>query len=119
MSALNIASIIFVLCAGFPQAQPANLTPFTPYGADGVFAGASVVFFAFVGFDYGAPGREGGDPARAANVNRHRHLLPRPTHPPVNLPLPPAVANAAEEAKDPARDLPWGIVGSLGIATVL
>lgn len=29
------------------------------------------------------------------------------------------VANAAEEAKDPAKDLPWGIVGSLGIATLL
>ena len=32
---------------------------------------------------------------------------------------PPAVANAAEEAKDPARHLPLGIVGSLGIATAL
>lgn len=31
----------------------------------------------------------------------------------------PQVANAAEEAKDPAKDLPWGIVGSLGIATLL
>lgn len=29
------------------------------------------------------------------------------------------VANAAEEAKNPAKDLPWGIVGSLGIATLL
>ena len=29
------------------------------------------------------------------------------------------MANAAEEANDPARDLPWGIVGSLGIATLL
>lgn len=29
------------------------------------------------------------------------------------------VANAAEEAKDPANDLPWGIVGSLGVATLL
>lgn len=46
---MNIASIIFVLCAGFPNAKPANLTPFAPFGADGVFAGAAVVFFAFVG----------------------------------------------------------------------
>ena len=42
-----------------------------------------------------------------------------PTHPAPRHACPLSVANAAEEAKDPARDLPWGIVGSLGIATVL
>ena len=53
VSALNIASILFVLCAGFPQAQPANLVPFAPGGAKGVFSAAAVVFFSYVGFDYG------------------------------------------------------------------
>ncbi|EFN50706.1 hypothetical protein CHLNCDRAFT_7483, partial [Chlorella variabilis] len=79
VSALNLASIMFVLCAGFPKAQPSNLYDhgFAPYGATGVLSGAAVVFFAFI------------------------------------------VANAAEEAKDPAADIPMGIVGSLGIATLL
>ena len=53
VSALNVASILLVLCAGFPQAQPANLAPFAPYGAQGVFSAAAVVFFSYVGFDYG------------------------------------------------------------------
>lgn len=49
VSALNVASIVFVLCAGFPQAETANLAPFSPYGAEGVFKGAAVVFFSFIG----------------------------------------------------------------------
>ncbi|KAL4420141.1 hypothetical protein ABPG77_010357 [Micractinium sp. CCAP 211/92] len=81
VTALNIASILFILCAGFPKAHAANLSPFAPFGARGVFSAAAVLFFSFVGFDY--------------------------------------VANAAEEAKDPAKHLPLGIVGSLGIATAL
>ncbi|PRW59844.1 transcription elongation factor SPT5-like protein 1 [Chlorella sorokiniana] len=81
VSGLNVASILFVLCAGFPSAKASNLSPFAPFGGKGVFAASAVVFFAFVGFDY--------------------------------------VANAAEEATDPAKDLPWGIVGSLGVATLL
>ena len=44
-------------------------------------AGASVVFFSFIGFD--------------------------------------TVATAAEEVKNPGRDLPIGIIGSLSICTVL
>ncbi|KAI7841378.1 hypothetical protein COHA_004996 [Chlorella ohadii] len=76
VSGLNVASILFVLCAGFPSAKASNLSPFAPFGGKGVFAASAVVFFAFV-------------------------------------------ANAAEEAKDPANDLPWGIVGSLGVATLL
>lgn len=51
VSALNLASIMFVLCAGFPKAQPSNLYDhgFAPYGATGVLSGAAVVFFAFIG----------------------------------------------------------------------
>jgi APA family basic amino acid/polyamine antiporter len=47
----------------------------------GVLAGASIVFFAYIGFD--------------------------------------AVSTAAEEARNPQRDLPIGIIGSLVICTVL
>ena len=80
VSACNIAIILFVLAAGLPQANLANLSPLAPFGVRGVFSAASVVFFAFVGFDY--------------------------------------VANAAEEARDPAAHLPLGIVLALLIATV-
>ena len=51
------------------------------YGVAGVIAGASIVFFAFIGFDI--------------------------------------VATTAEETKDPQRDVPRGILGSLVIVTIL
>lgn len=51
------------------------------YGWGGVVAGASIVFFAFIGFDI--------------------------------------VATAAEETRDPKRDLPRGILGSLVLCTLL
>ena len=56
-------------------------TPFAPNGAEGVLAGASVVFFSFVGFD--------------------------------------TVATCAEECANPGRDLPIGIMGSLGVCAAL
>lgn len=50
VTVLNLASIIFVLCVGFPQAKVSNVTAdFNPYGTRGVFSGAAVVFFAFIG----------------------------------------------------------------------
>jgi APA family basic amino acid/polyamine antiporter len=58
-----------------------NLSPFTPQGTDGVITAASVIFFAYIGFD--------------------------------------AVSTSGEETKNPSRDLPIAIVGSLAIATVL
>ncbi|HET7351048.1 MAG TPA: amino acid permease [Marmoricola sp.] len=51
------------------------------YGVAGVIAGASIVFFAFIGFDI--------------------------------------VATTAEETRDPQRDVPRGILGSLLIVTIL
>ena len=51
------------------------------YGWYGLLAGASIVFFAFIGFD--------------------------------------VVATTAEETKDPQRDVPRGIFGTLAIVTVL
>ena len=51
------------------------------YGGFGLLAGASLVFFAFIGFD--------------------------------------AVSTTAEETKNPQKDLPRGILGSLAVVTVL
>ncbi len=36
---------------GFVFVETANYHPFAPYGARGVLRGASVVFFAYIGFD--------------------------------------------------------------------
>ena len=84
-----ITITIFIGIAMF-NVQPENWQPFMPFGwfqtlpdgkTTGVLAGASLVFFAYVGFD--------------------------------------AVSTAAEEAKDPQRDLPFGIVTSLAFCTVI
>lgn len=68
--------------------HPANWTPFIPenegsfrYGIPGIFRAASVIFFAYVGFE--------------------------------------AVSTAAAEAKNPAKDMPIGILGSLLACTIL
>lgn len=80
---------VFVGIAAF-NVEPANWHPFMPFGwfehdatgrPVGVLAGASIVFFAYVGFD--------------------------------------AVSTAAEEAKNPQRDVPIGIIGSLVFCTVI
>jgi APA family basic amino acid/polyamine antiporter len=84
-----ITIAVFVSVAVF-NVNPANWHPFMPFGwfetlpdgkTTGVLAGASIVFFAYVGFD--------------------------------------AVSTAAEEARDPQRDLPFGIVSSLAFCTVV
>ncbi len=54
---------------------------FGKYGVSGIFRGAGVIFFAYIGFD--------------------------------------AVSTAAQEARNPQRDMPVGILGSLGISTIL
>jgi APA family basic amino acid/polyamine antiporter len=67
----------------------ANLTPFIPpntghfgeFGWSGIFKGAAVIFFAYIGFD--------------------------------------AVSTTAQEARNPQRDMPIGILGSLGICMVI
>ena len=60
---------------------PENNGNFGHYGWSGVFRGAGVVFFAYIGFD--------------------------------------AVSTTAQEAKNPQRDMPIGIIGSLLICTLL
>ena len=80
----------FVPPSGSPSAGRAEATPsllqdlgLSPgaFGVSGIFTGAALVFFAYIGFDI--------------------------------------VATAAEETKNPQRDMPIGIFASLGICTVL
>lgn len=75
---LGVVALFIVL--GLRHVDVAHFTPFMPFGWSGVFSGAAIVFFAYLGFD--------------------------------------AVANAAEEVKDPAKDLPRGIIGSLIVVTI-
>ena len=60
---------------------PANTGDFGHYGWTGIFRGAGLVFFAYIGFD--------------------------------------AVSTTAQEAKNPERDMPIGIIGSLIVCTIL
>lgn len=90
MVAVKLVTIaVFISLAVF-NVNPENWHPFMPFGwfqtlpdgkTTGVFAGASIVFFAYVGFD--------------------------------------AVSTAAEEAKNPQKDLPFGIVVSLIFCTAI
>jgi basic amino acid/polyamine antiporter, APA family len=81
MVALKVATLLFFIGVGAVYVKPANWHPFFPGGLHGVWTGASLIFFAYIGFD--------------------------------------AVSTAAEECKDPGRDMPRGIIGSLVICTVL
>ncbi|HNW25798.1 MAG TPA: amino acid permease [Candidatus Gastranaerophilaceae bacterium] len=71
---------LFVLVGAF-FVRPENWAPFAPNGAEGVFMGAFIIFFAYIGFD--------------------------------------ALSTTAEECKNPQKDLPIGIIGSLVITTIV
>ncbi|KAG2224594.1 hypothetical protein INT45_003734 [Circinella minor] len=82
-----VVLFIFALC-GFVDRD--NYVPYVPpntsgdwhfFGTPGIFAAATTVFFAYIGFD--------------------------------------SVTTAAMEAKNPKRDLPIGIIGSLVVTTIL
>jgi basic amino acid/polyamine antiporter, APA family len=83
---VGVKIIVLLFFIGFliymvsPTSMAENWHPFQPMGWGGTFAGAAVVFFAYIGFD--------------------------------------AVSTVAEETKNPARDLPIGIIASLIICTV-
>ncbi|KAL8493467.1 hypothetical protein ACS0TY_024614 [Phlomoides rotata] len=87
VTSANVCAMIFVIVAGgylgFKTGWPGYQLPtgYFPFGADGMLAGASTVFFAFIGFD--------------------------------------SVASAAEEVKNPQRDLPMGIGLALTICCSL
>lgn len=48
---IKVAIILLFIVISFTDINKSNWTPFLPYGTKGVFAGASTVFFAFLGFD--------------------------------------------------------------------
>ncbi|MDI9239510.1 amino acid permease [Lysobacter sp. LF1] len=86
--AIKVIVIVLFVAFATKYINPDNWVPFIPenqgpgrYGIDGIIRGASVVFFAYIGFD--------------------------------------AVSTAAGEAKNPQRDMPIGILGSLVICTII
>ncbi|GBF23067.1 basic amino acid/polyamine antiporter, APA family, partial [Candidatus Gastranaerophilus sp. (ex Termes propinquus)] len=81
MVALKLGVIVLFIIAGAFYIKPENLTPFAPNGFEGIFMGAFMIFFAYIGFD--------------------------------------AVATAAEETKNPQKNLPIGIIGSLVVCTIV
>ena len=78
---IKLAVLAFFLVVGVTVFDGGNLKPFAPEGVDGVVTAASVIFFAYIGFD--------------------------------------AISTSGEETKNPGRDLPIAIIGSLAIATGL
>lgn len=81
MVAVKLSVIALFIAVASTEFNLNNWTPFIPYGWGGVMNGASLIFFAYVGFD--------------------------------------AVSTAAEETKNPQRDLPFGILGALGVCTLV
>jgi len=86
---VKVTVVLMFIVAAAPFVDRQNWTPFVPenlgtfgrFGISGILQGATMVFFAYIGFD--------------------------------------AVSTAAQETKNPQRDLPIGILGSLAVCTVL
>lgn len=77
-----------IVISNFGELSAKNWTPFIPpntgdgeFGIDGIMRAASIVFFAYIGFE--------------------------------------AVSTAGQEARDPKKDMPFGIIGSLVVCTVI
>jgi APA family basic amino acid/polyamine antiporter len=93
VNAIIVTIKVFVICLfigiGAAHVDPANWHPFIPentgvsgeFGWSGVFRAATIVFFAYIGFD--------------------------------------AVSTAAGETKDPQRNMPIGLLGSLAVCTIV
>jgi APA family basic amino acid/polyamine antiporter len=81
MVAIKLVVLGFFVFVSMKYVKPENWHPFAPNGFHGVLTGASIVFFAYIGFD--------------------------------------AVSTTAEEAKNPKRDMPIGIIGSLIVCTII
>jgi APA family basic amino acid/polyamine antiporter len=86
---IKVAAVLLFIAAAAPFIRSENWHPFIPdntgkfgqFGVSGILQGATMVFFAYIGFD--------------------------------------AVSTAAQETRNPRRDLPIGILGSLAVCTVL
>lgn len=87
--AVKLTVIITFISVGMFYIDFDNLTPFIPsyepetkhYGITGIFSAASLIFFAYTGFE--------------------------------------SVSTAAAEAKNPQQDVPFGMIGTLIICTIL
>jgi len=55
---VKLIVLAFFIVVAFANFHSANLTPFAPKGQDGVVSAASIVFFAFIGFDAISTGSE-------------------------------------------------------------
>ena len=53
----------------------ATRTPFMPYGLSGIMLGASIVFFAYIGFDSISTHAEEAQKSAARRAHRHSHLV--------------------------------------------
>ncbi len=49
--AIKLAVVAFFIVIGSQHVNPANWHPFAPFGVSGIINGASLVFFAYIGFD--------------------------------------------------------------------
>ncbi len=85
---IKVGVLVAFIALGISFVNAGNWSPFIPaneggftYGLQGVFRAASVIFFAYVGFE--------------------------------------AVSTAAAEARNPQRDVPIGILGSLVVCTAI
>ncbi|ESR55492.1 hypothetical protein CICLE_v10019753mg [Citrus x clementina] len=50
-SIVSSCVIVFVIIVGFVHGKTTNLDPFLPYGTEGVFEAAAVVYWSYTGFD--------------------------------------------------------------------
>ncbi|MDD2217929.1 MAG: amino acid permease [Eubacteriales bacterium] len=48
---IKVSAVLLFIVLGITHIDAANYNPFLPYGMSGVFSGAAIVFFAYVGFD--------------------------------------------------------------------
>ena len=78
---VKVGILALFIALSFTAFDSGNLKPFTTNGTDGIVTAASLIFFAYIGFD--------------------------------------AISTSGEETKNPGRDLPIAILGSLAIATLL
>jgi APA family basic amino acid/polyamine antiporter len=81
MVIFKLVLVVVFVAVGAAYVQPAHWHPFAPNGFRGVWTGASLAFFSYIGFD--------------------------------------AVSTLGEETRVPERDLPRGMLWSLGICTVV
>lgn len=51
LSMISSLIIIFIIIVGFTHSKTSNLQPFFPYGPEGMFRAAAVVYWSYTGFD--------------------------------------------------------------------